>query len=146
MRLQAGSRSLRARANRPAILVAAEIVQGGPPGQGRGARIGLTETLLAAALWRRRGDWAAVQSPVLVGAGRVHSRARAPKQGILCFGQRMRHALCVQLIGGLMDRPVEGISISVASVGQMMRLEVAPDELCPKLGDGEIRRRSALAC
>src|SRR5574337_327189 len=41
--------------DRPAILVAAEIVQGGPPGQGRGARVGLTETLLAAALWRRRG-------------------------------------------------------------------------------------------
>src|SRR6185312_15971979 len=41
--------------DRPAILVAAEIVQGGPPGQGRGARIGLVETLLAAALWRRRG-------------------------------------------------------------------------------------------
>ena len=49
---------------------------------------------------------------------------------VLCgAGQRRRHALVIEGVDGLVDRLVECVGVGEGLVGEMMRLEVAPDGL-----------------
>src|SRR5665213_1435878 len=79
--------------------------------------------------------------------------ARRPKQRFLPR-QRKWHALCVEFIDGLVDRPVEFVSVVKGLMRQMIGLEVVPDHFDvvafgPILGqplDGEPVRAGGKCC
>jgi hypothetical protein len=45
------------------------------------------------------------------------------------LGQRKHPALCIQLVHGLVDRPIKCVSVSEGLMGEMVRLEIMPNGL-----------------
>ena len=46
-----------------------------------------------------------------------------------CLGQRIDHSLAVQVVDGGMDRLVEGGDVREGLMGEVVRLEIVPDDL-----------------